>query len=178
MVFLDVMFYSMVHKHQNYGETYCLHLQGWPWRLKIALPWRRKGHIPSKHCNYCVYLNLRQPPLHNLLFSGKYLLSRPAIGRLKVRCHASLLEHSTEGGSTCHPTSLYGHCSGDWSVWICEGHGRGRKPTEVSWCVDQFGLATLLWFSREEGSLCGGWPAVRRRRSQPGTPVGRGRSGM
>ena len=44
------------------------------------------------------------------------MLSRPAIGRLKVRCHASLLEHSTEGGSTCHPTSLYGHCSGDWSV--------------------------------------------------------------
>jgi len=76
-------------------------------------------------------------------------LSRPAIGRLEVRCYANLLEHSTGGGSTCHPTSLYGHCSGDWSVWICEGHGRGRKPTEISCCVDWFCLPTLIWFSLE-----------------------------
>ena len=52
-------------------------------------------------------------------------MSRPAIVCLKVLCHASLLEHSTEGWSTCHPTSFNGHCSGDWSVCICERHGGG-----------------------------------------------------
>ena len=124
----------------------------------------------SKMRNFCNILSKET-------ISWTVNMSRPATGRLKVRCHANLLEHSTEGGSTCHPTSLYGHCSGDWSVWICEGHGRGRKPTEVSCWVDWFGLPTLIWFSLEEGSLYGGWPAVRRR-SQPGTPVGRGRSGM
>jgi len=30
------------------------------------------------------------------------ILSRLAIGRLEVRCHANLLEHSTEEGSTFH----------------------------------------------------------------------------
>ena len=51
------------------------------------------------------------------------------------------------------PTSLYGHRSGDWSVWICEGHGRGRKPTEVSCCVDCFCLPTLILVFFGEGSF-------------------------
>ena len=47
----------------------------------------------------------------------------------------------------------------------------------VSCWVEGFGLRTLIWFLLEEGSLYGVWPAVRRT-SQPGTPLGRGLSGM
>jgi len=49
MVFWDVMMRGMVHMYKHYGVTYCLYLQSLPWRLKIALPWRWKRHIPSKH---------------------------------------------------------------------------------------------------------------------------------
>ena len=71
-------------------------------------------------------------------------LSRPAIGRLKVHCHGSLLEHSTEVWSTCHPTSFNGHCSGDWSVCICERHGAGSNRSRFP--VVLTGLVYGLWF--------------------------------
>ena len=62
-------------------------------------------------------------------------MSRHVIGRPKDRCHASLIVHSTEGGSTCQPTSSYGHCSGDWCVCIREAHGLTCRWEKPVWTV-------------------------------------------
>jgi len=73
MVFLDVMMWGMVHKHQHYGVTYRVDPEDW----RLLYLEDESATFLQNTVNYYVYLNLRQLPSQSSILRELPIKNRP-----------------------------------------------------------------------------------------------------